>query len=720
MPVAARRRELTAFYDTELARLLPPVDGVALVAVGSLARGEPTPYGDVDLVIVHSGLSDIGKIADQVWYPLWDSGISVDHSVRTIAESVRAAEQDLAVAVGLIEARPIAGDTELALELRSRVRALWRRTGRRRVTELVAAAAERTERFGELAFLLEPDVKNAFGGLREIQALHGLAVAQLADAGNAAIRSARDLLLDVRGELHHRAGRSLDRLVQQEQPGVAAAVGQSDANSLLRAVSEAGRTIAYGWESALRRVEVTRRGPVRRHPLADGVVAHGGEVTLARGVPANDPALLLRCAGAAAGSGLPMSAFTVQSFAGITIPEPWPAAALEALIALLEAGRPIVPVVETLDQAGLWVRLLPEWAGVRFLPQRDPVHRFTVDRHLIETAVGAAGRVRQVARPDLLLLAALLHDIGKGRGGDHSELGADITATMLTRLGLPAADRQLVVGAVRHHLLLPDTATRRDLDDPATIALVVKAIDGSAELLEILAALAIADGEATGPAAWNRWKAGLVADLVRRVRAVLAGSALPSPPALTERQRELAGRTEVMVAGGEVVVAAPDPALLSGAAGVFALHQLDVRQAAISPEMVAVFTVEPRFGRPPDPGRLRADLLRFLPDPAALQTRLAALERAYPAAAAPAQVLWFDDAATGATVVELRAANAIGLLYRVAAGLERTGVDIRAARIATLGSAVVDAFYLRVGDGPVDAPDLRTEIEKALLAAAAG
>lgn len=709
---------MAAFYDAELARLLPVVEGVALVAVGSLARREPAPYGDIDLVIVHSGLSDIGKIADQVWYPLWDAGIPVDHSVRTIAESMRAAEDDLAVALGLIEARPIAGDTARALELRTKVRALWRRAGRRRVAELAAAATDRTERFGELAFLLEPDVKNAFGGLREIQALHGLAVAQLADAGNASIRSARDLLLDVRGELHHRAGRSLDRLVQQEQPGIAETIGLPDANALLRAVSQAGRTIAYGWESALRRVAVTRRGPVRRRPLADGVVAHGGEVTLAKGV-ARDPALLLRCAGAAAESGLPISAFTLRSFAELTIPQPWPAAARQALVALLETGRSLVPVVETLDQAGLWVRLLPEWAGVRFLPQRDPVHRFTVDRHLIETAAGAAARVREVARPDLLLLAALLHDIGKGRGGDHSEIGADIAETMLTRLGLPAADRALVVGAVRHHLLLPDTATRRDLADPATIALVVKAIDGSTQLLEILAALAIADGEATGPAAWNRWKAGLVADLVRRVRASLAGSALPSPPALTERQRALAGRTEVLVEGGEVVVAAPDPALLSGAAGVFALHQLDVRQAAISPEMVAVFTVEPRFGRPPDPARLRADLLRFLPDPAALQTRLAALERAYPAAAAPAQVLWFDDAATGATVVELRAANAIGLLYRVAAGLERTGVDVRAARISTLGSAVVDAFYLRAGNGPVASPALRTEIERALLAAAA-
>jgi [protein-PII] uridylyltransferase len=569
-----------------------------------------------------------------------------------------------------------------------------------------------------LAFLLEPDVKNALGGLREIQALQGLAIAQLADAGGPGLDAARDLLLDVRGELHHRAGRALDRLVQQEQGELAKELGYTDADALLRAVSEAGRTIAFSWTSALSRIEAAgwqRR--VRRRPLADGVVAHGGEVTLARDArPAGD--LLLRLATASATSGLPMSAFTVRSFTGITMPTPWPVVARQALVGLLETGRPLVDVVETLDRAGLWVGLLPEWEQVRCLPQRDPVHRFTVDRHLVETVVGAAERVREVARPDLLLLAALLHDIGKGRGGDHSVVGAELAATMVERLGLPPRDGALVVAAVRHHLLLPDTATRRDLDDPATITLVVEALDGSAELLEILAALAIADGEATGPGAWNRWKAGLVADLVRRVRHALAGTALPAAPRLTAEQRALAETGEVLVRGSEVTVAGP---ALSRAAGVFALHQLDVRQATVDAELpVAVFSVQPRFGRPPDAARLRADLIRFLHDPAALRTRLASLERTYPVAAgSPApQVLWFDDEATGATVVELRAPNTIGLLHRVAQALEGAGVQIRAARISTLGSAVVDAFYVRSGDEPTVVPAERDRIAAALLTAA--
>jgi [protein-PII] uridylyltransferase len=326
--------------------------------------------------------------------------------------------------------------------------------------------------------------------------------------------------------------------------------------------------------------------------------------------------------------------------------------------------------------------------------------------------------VREVARPDLLLLAALLHDIGKGRGGDHSVIGAELAVTIVERLGLPPEDGALVVGAVRHHLLLPDTATRRDLDDPATIALVVDALDESAELLEILAALAIADGEATGPGAWNRWKAGLVADLVRRVRHALAGAALPAAPRLSAEQRALAESGAVLVRGSEVTVAGP---ALSWAAGVFALHQLDVRQATVDAELpVAVFSVQPRFGRPPDADRLRADLIRFLDDPEALRARLASLERTYPAAAgSPApQVSWFDDEATGATLVELRAPNTIGLLHRVARALEAAGVQIRAARISTLGSAVVDAFYVRSGQQPIVAPEARDRISAALLTAA--
>jgi [protein-PII] uridylyltransferase len=271
---------------------------------------------------------------------------------------------------------------------------------------------------------------------------------------------------------------------------------------------------------------------------------------------------------------------------------------------------------------------------------------------------------------------------------------------------------------------------------------VVSAVDGSADLLELLHALSIADGLATGPAAWSDWKAGLVARLVERAASVLAGAPLPVPPPLAPELRDLAtpGRLAVRIDGDAVTVAAPDErGLLSRTAGVLALHQLDVRSADIrtvatraGPAMaVNVFTVSPRYGRGPDPALLRDDMAGALGGTLRLAERLAVKERAYerrrpdgePAAALgfppPPRVLWFDDAASDATVVELRAADAVGLLHRVTGALEECGLDVRTARVSTLGGAVVDAFYVLGPDGaPVLDAGLRASVERALLAAA--
>jgi [protein-PII] uridylyltransferase len=386
-----------------------------------------------------------------------------------------------------------------------------------------------------------------------------------------------------------------------------------------------------------------------------------------------------------------------------------------------------VPVLEALDRAGLLVRLIPEWATVRSRPQRNPVHRFTVDRHLIEAAAEAAGLTRTVARPDLLLLGAFLHDVGKGFPGDHTDAGVAVVRELGPRLGLPYGDAATIVAMVRHHLLLPDTATRRDLADPVTVRTVVDAVDGSRDLLDLLHALSIADGLATGPAAWTEWKAGLVAELVERARDAMSGQPPPPPPVLTAAQRDLAaaGEVAVRVDGDSVTVAAPDrPGLLSRTAGVLALHQLDVRAASgvtIGTTAVEVFTVSPRFGRGPDPALLRADLARALAGTLPLADKLAAKEAAYGSGEdqPPARVLWFDGAATDATVLELRAADAAGLLHRVTAALERAGLDVRGARVSTLGGAVVDAFYVVGADGaPVTDPDVRRAVTEVVLTAA--
>src|SRR5204862_7834191 len=181
--------------------------------------------------------------------------------------------------------------------------------------------------------------------------------------------------------------------------------------------------------------------------------------------------------------------------------DPWPDGCRSALVGLLGYGHGALPVLETLDQRGLLVRLLPEWESVRSRPQRNAYHRFTVDRHLWEAAMNAAAFTRRVARPDLLLLGALLHDIGKGgRGRGASEAGIELVQVIGARMGLPPTDVDLLAKVVEHHLLLPDTATRRDLDDPRTITVVADAV-GDVTTLELLAAVTEADSLATGPSA---------------------------------------------------------------------------------------------------------------------------------------------------------------------------------------------------------------------------
>jgi [protein-PII] uridylyltransferase len=741
----ALRRALTDLYDRWLAGLVPKMPGIALVAVGGTGRREPAPYSDLDLLLVHTGRpAAVSGVAEKIWYPVWDTGIGLDHSVRTVEQALAVAREDLKAALGLLYARHLAGEAALTGRLRDAVLEAWRTDAVRRLPELLAAVRERWVAHGEAAFLLEPQLKESRGGLRDVHALQALAAAQLADWPSGAVGAAYGVLMDVRGELHRRAGRALDRLVLQEQDGVAQALGYDAGGEVLRAVSEAARTVSFTADTAWRRVEselAARRGRWRgrrrvpdRRPLADGVVEQDGEVVLARDAdPWADPGLALRAAAAAARAGRPLAPFALSRLAteSAPLPEPWPAEARESLVAVLAAGRSAIPVLEALDQAGILARAVPEWERVRFLPQRNPVHRYTVDRHLTETAANAADLVRRVARPDLLLLGAFLHDIGKGSPGDHSTAGAALAARVATRIGLPAADVATVRLMVRHHLLLPEAATRRDLADPATVRAVADAVSGSAGLLELLHALSEADARATGPGVWTDWKAGLVADLVRRVARALTGAAAPAPEPLPADLAVLAaaGELTIRVSGERVTAVAPErPGLLSRAAGVLALHALDVRAADVSTasgSLVMSFTVAPRYGRPPDPALLGADLRRAVSGALPLDQRIAAREASYPVPATlagpPPRVLWLDEAATDATVLEVRATDAVGLLYRVTAAVERCGLAIRTARAESLGSLVVDAFYVVGPDGkPVLDGELRALVLDAVQAAAGG
>ena len=727
-----------------------PGPGIALVAVGAYGRQEPALGSDLDLVLVHDGKQSpkaIAAIADRVWYPVWDSGVGLDHSVRTISEAVSVADSDLKAAMGLLDARHVAGDAALSAELSTQVRARWRAKAGSRLPELAEAVAERARVNGEVAFLLEPDLKESRGGLRDITAVRALATAWVADPPSAEVLAAGTVLLDVRGELHRRTGR--DRLLLQEQPAIAEALGLPDFDVLARNVADAGRTVAYSWNTAWyrasRSIKPRRWGgrKVVRRGLDEGVVEHDGEVTLAVSAdPATDPVLVLRAARAAAVADLPMTPHTLERLANESapMPVPWPQEAREAFVGMLAAGTPAVAVVEALDHAGILIKLLPDWGHVRSRPQHNPYHRFTVDRHLVEAAANAAALTRTVARPDLLLVGTLLHDIGKGLPGDHSVVGAEITDRIGASMGFDEADRAALVTIARHHLLLPDTATRRDLEDPATAQFVASVVDDPM-VLDLLAAVAEADGRATGPTAWSPWKASLITDLVRRVKAVLAGTHSSeqtkqlTPEQLTVMKRggdDLVLTIEPDHHGALVIATGPDQVgLMSAVTGAVALHRLDVRRASAAvssaPDRRALIelSVQPRHGDAlPPAGRLTADVKAALSgEGRPMSERLAERDRAYPSRRrglppAPPEVR-FEDRSTGSTVVEVRAPDGPGVLHRVVEALVGAGLDIRTAIVSTIGADVVDSFYVRTPGGPLPAGPPREELRDAVLKALA-
>ncbi|MEU2715085.1 [protein-PII] uridylyltransferase [Streptomyces sp. NPDC007205] len=765
-----RRAALAELTDDWLAGLFTPaaqgVHGVSLVAVGGYGRGELSPRSDLDLLLLHDGSdpSAVAALADRLWYPVWDLGLALDHSVRTPAEARKTATEDVKVQLGLLDARHLAGDVGLTAGLRTTVLADWRNQAPKRLPELRELCAERAERQGELRYLLEPDLKEARGGLRDATALRAVAASWLADAPREGLADARRRLLDVRDALHLATGRATDRLALQEQDQVAAELGLLDADTLLRQVYEAAGVISYASDVTWREVgRVLRSRAVRprlramlgggkpvaeRSPLAEGVVEQDGEVVLARAArPERDPVLPLRAAAAAAQAGLPLSLYAVRRMAATArpLPTPWPAEAREQLVTLLGSGRPTVDVWEALEAEGLISRLLPDWERVRFRPQRNAVHIWTVDRHLIETAVRASELTRRVSRPDLLLVAALLHDIGKGWPGDHSVAGEIIAKDVAARIGFDRADVAVLSLLVRHHLLLIETATRRDLDDPATVRSVAEAV-GTQSTLELLHALTEADALATGPAAWSSWRGSLVTDLVRRVSAVLAGDVPeePEPAAPTAEHERLAieaYRTRgpvlalraqpepVAEEGGsgeplgvELLIAVPDqPAVLPAVAGVLAVHRLTVRTAELRalrlPDdvedgsvLLLNWRVAAEYGSLPQATRLRADLVRALDGTLDIAGRLAERDAAYPRrrgwTAPPPRVTVAPAASHHATVIEVRAQDAPGLLHRIGMALEKAGVRVRSMHVSTLGSNAVDAFYVTTGTGaPLPAED---------------
>ena len=746
------RRERSDASDRELVELFRgalAISGVtekqiALAAVGGFGRGELSPGSDLDILFIHTGLpeSTLSAFVKAMLNPLWSVGRQVDYSVRTRAETKSVARGDIKVIMGLLDLRHIAGNIYLTESLSAQSQKQWRSKFRSYLPMIRATIRERTETFGELAFLLEPDLKEARGGLRDINTIRAISKSEFVPVSLDRLAAAEALFSQVRDVLHAVTGRSRDQLLLTEQDAVAAAMEYVDADALMLELSRAARTVDYvmqlSWfeiEKRLHRISLKRSKSI---PLAKGLVRFRNEIRVEIGYDiALDPGIGLRAAALAAQRGVRISLESIERLADefALLPTPWPRQSREDLVALIGAGEAMIPIFESLDQEDLMSRWIPEWSHMRFLPQRNVLHHHTVDRHMLETAVRAAALTREVHRPDLLLVGALLHDIGKGyQGKDHSEYGAELIHPLARRLGFSEGDAITLAKMVEHHLLLPTVATRRDIDDPKTIEYVKSLVD-SAELLEILHALSIADGEATGRTAWSEWKAGLVENLVERTLAAMQGVTPPPQPELTSLQlaKVADGSLSLEIFDlGDVLnleIVAPDRVgLLSAITAVFAVTRLDVRSAKTrTVDGIAVMNwivnVDVNLSTPSSE-RLLDLIERALIGTEDLRVRIEERIRSYrrrPGILVPPPVVTaITQIVTDATIIEVRMHDRPALLHTVATAITEFGVDIRGAIVSTLGAEAFDTLYVTdLSGAPLahnQAVDLALALENILTA----
>jgi len=707
------------------------MDGVALASVGSLARGDAGPLSDVDLVLLHDGRSLSGKqitsLADRIWYPIWDGGVRLDHSVRTVGECRRAAAGDLLAAVGLLDLELLAGDEQVVAATRSTLGHDWRANARRRLPQLVESLEERHHRHGDLAQTIEPDLKEARGGLRDMSVLRALTAAWLADRPHGQVDTAYRTLLDARDALQVVTGRGRDRLGLEEHDAVAALLGHPDADSMLAAVGMAARTVSYAMDGTMRRAVQSQRARILRvgprrpvlTTLGFGLFEHDGEVVLgAHCDPSQDPLLVLRAAVVAARRGLPLAPATLSNLAAHSpaITVPWSPVARSLFADLLAAGPGLIPVWEGLDLAGVIDSWLPEWSEVRSRPQRNPVHRHTVDRHLVETVVQATAMLLDVERPDLLLLASLLHDIGKIAGAsDHAEVGAPLAAAVARRLGLDEPEVRVVELLTREHLTLIDLATRRDPADPQTVAAVVDAVAGRLDVLELLRALTEADAKAVGAAAWTDWRAHLLDQLVVGARAAVGAAAGPVAPA-EEIQEPLPPDIVAEVAMGQPYVVVQSLAgayridvvgrdrlgLFGDTAGLLAAYGFIVRTARVrTQDGIAAnqWQVDSPGGDAPDAVAIARGLSSLAqgdrqPLHALERRRTPAADRVGSHPRPLTHVAVLPYASQDSTVIEIRTQDRPGLLHEVGMTFARAGLSVHSAHIATYAGQTLDTFYV--------------------------
>jgi [protein-PII] uridylyltransferase len=810
---------IRAIHDLAFERVYPnpnPTAGErqAIVATGGYGRGELAPHSDIDLLFLLSYklTPHAEQVVEYILYFLWDLGLKVGHATRSVDECMRLAKQDQTIETALLEARYVWGEAALYAELRRRFRELAAAQGPVGFVEAKLAERDaRHEKIGDSRYLLEPNVKDGKGGLRDLHTLFWIAkyLYQVDDPADLAARGvftrreaakfdrAHAFLTTVRCHLHYAAGRAEERLSFDLQPAIGRAMGYADREAagarprrrgverfmkhyflVAKDVGDLTRIFCAALEAQHKRKPRLSFSTLLRRRSVEGFELRDGRLTVAdeRAFRA-DPVNFLRLFAVAQLHGLDIHPAALrlitQQLALIDNGLRESPEANRLFLGMMTGKEPAIALTR-LNEAGVFGRFVPDFGRIVGQVQFDLFHVFSTDEHTIR-AVGllseieagkrdaehplAAEIVHKVASRRALYVAVFLHDIAKGRGGDHSVLGAEVAQRLGPRFGLSAEETETVAWLVRHHLAMSDTAQKRDIDDPKTIA-DFAALVQSPERLKLLLVLTVVDMRATSPKVWNNWKASLLRELYWRTEEVLAGApsgdkvaarverakrALAerlngwSPAAIEQhlalgyaaywlsedtatqaRHAELvraatqggetialATRNDATRAVTEITIYTPDHAgLFSRIAGAMALSGVNIVDARIftltNGWALDTFYVQDRelgpIAREDERARLERRIKEALAGTLRLERELAGRET-LPKRARVFEVpprVFIDNAASRfSTVIEVGGRDRPGLLYDVTRALTECGLMIGSAKISTFGERVVDVFYVK-------------------------
>jgi [protein-PII] uridylyltransferase len=822
-------------YDYALQWEFPSRDAaplISVVAVGGYGRGELAPQSDIDLLFLLPAKRSpqAEPIVQYILYLLWDIGLKVGHSTRSLDDCLGQARADMTIRTSLLEARWVWGDQELFDSLRRRFRAeIVTGSGEAFVEAKLAERGQRHDRLGEARYVLEPNIKDGKGGLRDLHTLYWIAkylyvindVEELVGLGvlskDAANRfaKAQSFLWALRNHLHYVTGRMEDRLTFDRQQEIAARMGYTDHGGatgverfmkhyflIAKDVGDLTRIFCALLEEQHRRKPKLRWPLMPRMKKIDGFRLENGRLDVERDRDlSDDPIRMIRLFATALAQGLDIHphalSLVTQTLRRIDNKVRQDPEANRLFLDMLTSRKDPERALRHMNEAGLLGRLIPDFGRVVAQMQFDMYHVYTVDEHTIQAvgilhrleqgalqaeAPAATSAVQEIQSRRALYLAVFLHDIAKGRGGDHSLLGAEVAMKLGPRLGLTDEETETTAWLVRYHLLMSNTAFKRDIDDPETIARFVAVVQ-SPERLRLLLALTVVDIRAVGPTVWNSWKGGLLRDLFHRATDVMSGGigverrearvlaaqtvlgarlqaerwqqaeieaaqargypaywvsfdlaahlhharlirqaeASHAPLTLDWRSDQGRGVTEV------TLYAADHPGLFSQIAGAMALSGASIVDAKIitmtNGMALDSFFIEDAQGDSFDNGSRRAKLASLIEQALSGRLRLGrelAKRSRTKMFPVPARVLIHDHASAAHTVIEVNGRDRIGLLYDLTAAMTKLNLQIASAHISTYGERVVDVFYVKDVFGlKVEHERKKRDIRAALMAALA-